>query len=56
MRQALLVILVGWMFFLPPVSLGQDARNPVVEGFTFDYGQWPYPLNDEVGKELLQRA
>ena len=56
MRQALLAILVGWMLFLPSVSLGQDARNPVVEGFTFDYGQWPYPLNDEVGKELQELA
>ena len=56
MRQALLVFLVGWALFLPPVSFGQEARNPVVEGFRFDYGQWPYPLNDEIGRELQELA
>ena len=54
MRPVGLVILVSWALFLPPVALSQDVRNPVVENFAFDYGRWPYPLNNEVGSELQQ--
>ena len=37
-------------------ALTQDVRTAAPEGFAFDFGRWPYPLNEEVGAELQELA
>lgn len=37
-------------------GLPQDIRSAPPDGFTFDFGRWPYPLNEEVGAELQALA
>jgi len=35
-------------------AASQDIRTPAPLGFAFDFGRWPYPLNEEVGEELQE--
>ncbi len=37
-------------------AVGQELRSIPVKDLSFDFGRWPYPLNEEVGKELNDLA
>jgi murein tripeptide amidase MpaA len=63
MRNGLPVGLVGSIgptlllaLTLAPFAAGQDVRSSAPPGFSFDYGRWPYPLNEEIGRELHDLA
>ncbi len=63
MRQSAFVIqLAVVMVVVVGLLLGaaglfaQDVRSQPPPGLTFDFGRWPYPLNDEIGDDLHRLA
>ncbi len=57
MRQLASVVLVVGFLLVPVVGLlAQDVRSEPPPGLVFDFGRWPYPLNDEMGEDLRRLA
>ncbi len=54
MRIVLIIAL--FLQFTPLEVSAQYLKNEPVDGFTYDYGRWPYPLNEEVGVRLKELA
>ena len=53
--RIVLILTIALQFSLPDAS-AQFLKSTPVDGFSYDFGRWPYPLNEEVGARLKELA